>query len=46
MICAQCQVENPDNKKFCREYGAKLLPTCLQCEAEVYLKQARKALRS
>ena len=35
MKCRECQVENPDNKKFCRECGAKLLPTCPQCKAEI-----------
>ena len=35
MKCRECQVENPDNKKFCRECGAKLLPTCPQCKVEI-----------
>ncbi|MDH3797818.1 MAG: AAA family ATPase, partial [Desulfobacterales bacterium] len=35
MICPECQLENPDNKKFCRECGAKLLPTCPQCKVEI-----------
>ena len=35
MKCPQCRVENPGNKKFCRECGAKLLPTCPQCKAEI-----------
>ncbi|MEE4264843.1 MAG: zinc ribbon domain-containing protein, partial [Desulfobacteraceae bacterium] len=35
MKCPQCQSENPDHKKFCRECGAKLSPTCPQCKAEI-----------
>ncbi|MEJ2102752.1 MAG: AAA family ATPase, partial [Desulfobacterales bacterium] len=35
MKCPECQTENPDNKKFCRECGAKLLLTCPQCKAEI-----------
>jgi class 3 adenylate cyclase/tetratricopeptide (TPR) repeat protein len=35
MKCPQCRVENPDNKKFCRECGAKLSLTCPQCKAEI-----------
>ena len=37
MNCHQCHIENPDNKKFCRECGAKLVPTCPRCKAETYL---------
>ena len=35
MKCPECQLDNPDNKKFCRECGAKLLPTCPRCKAEI-----------
>jgi len=35
MKCPECRVENPDDKKFCRACGAKLLPTCPRCKAEI-----------
>ena len=35
MKCPQCQTENPDTKKFCRECGAKLSLACPKCESEV-----------
>lgn len=35
MQCPKCQFENPDEKKFCRECGAKLLLACPQCAAEI-----------
>jgi class 3 adenylate cyclase/tetratricopeptide (TPR) repeat protein len=35
MKCPKCQFENPDDKKFCRECGAKLLLACPQCAAEI-----------
>ena len=37
MKCPKCQTDNPDNKKFCRECGAKLLHVCPQCGAEILL---------
>jgi len=35
MKCEKCQTENPEENKFCRECGAKLLMTCPQCAAEL-----------
>ncbi len=35
MKCPQCQTENPDTKKFCRECGSKLSLACPKCESEV-----------
>ena len=35
MRCPKCQFENPDDKKFCRECGSKLLLACPKCAAEV-----------
>jgi len=35
MKCEKCQTENPEENKFCRECGAKLLVTCPQCAAEL-----------
>ncbi|MFX0203873.1 MAG: zinc-ribbon domain-containing protein, partial [Candidatus Hodarchaeota archaeon] len=35
MKCPECQTENPESKRFCRECGAKLLMTCPQCAAEL-----------
>jgi class 3 adenylate cyclase/tetratricopeptide (TPR) repeat protein len=35
MQCANCQTENPENKKFCRKCGSKLSLTCPQCGSEV-----------
>jgi class 3 adenylate cyclase/tetratricopeptide (TPR) repeat protein len=34
MKCPKCQTENPDDRKFCRECGAKLLLVCPQCGSE------------
>ena len=35
MKCPECQFDNPDNKKFCRECGAQLLLACPNCTAEI-----------
>jgi ribosomal protein L40E len=35
MKCEKCRTENPEENKFCRECGAKLLMTCPQCAAEL-----------
>ena len=35
MKCPNCQFDNPGDKKFCRECGAKLLLACPQCAAEI-----------
>ena len=35
MRCPKCQFENPDDKKFCRECGSKLLLACPKCAAEI-----------
>jgi class 3 adenylate cyclase/tetratricopeptide (TPR) repeat protein len=34
MKCPQCQAENPETRKFCRECGAKLLQVCPHCGSE------------
>ena len=34
MKCPECQTENPRERKFCRECGAKLILVCPQCSAE------------
>jgi class 3 adenylate cyclase/tetratricopeptide (TPR) repeat protein len=34
MECPNCQTENPDTRKFCRECGDKFLLICSQCNAE------------
>ena len=34
MQCPKCQTNNPDNRKFCRECGNKLLLLCTQCGAD------------
>jgi class 3 adenylate cyclase/tetratricopeptide (TPR) repeat protein len=34
MKCPQCQTENPETRKFCRECGGKLVIVCPQCETE------------
>ena len=34
MQCPECQTDNPDIRKFCRECGAKLLIMCPQCGSE------------
>ena len=35
MKCPECQTDNPENKKFCRECGGDLVYRCPQCGAEV-----------
>ena len=34
MKCPECQTENPDSRKFCRECGEKLLLICPKCKTE------------
>ncbi|MGD8983816.1 MAG: adenylate/guanylate cyclase domain-containing protein [Desulfobacteraceae bacterium] len=34
MKCPDCQTENPETRKFCRECGAKLILLCPQCSSE------------
>ncbi len=34
MRCPQCQTENPETRKFCRECGKKLVIVCPECETE------------
>jgi ribosomal protein L40E len=34
MICPKCGIENPPNKKFCRDCGGKLALACPQCGLE------------
>jgi class 3 adenylate cyclase/tetratricopeptide (TPR) repeat protein len=34
MNCPACQTENPENRKFCRECGAKLVLICPECKVE------------
>ena len=34
MECPKCQIENPSNRKFCRECGKKLILTCPKCQFE------------
>ena len=34
MICVQCKAENPGDKKYCRECGAKLTRICSRCGSE------------
>jgi class 3 adenylate cyclase len=34
MKCPECQKENPETRKFCRECGVKLILLCLQCASE------------
>ena len=34
MKCPECQAENPQVRKFCRECGSKLLLVCSQCGSE------------
>jgi tetratricopeptide (TPR) repeat protein/archaellum biogenesis ATPase FlaH len=34
MKCPNCEAENPDNKKFCGDCGAKLKTVCPRCGAE------------
>ncbi|MBW1996664.1 MAG: AAA family ATPase [Deltaproteobacteria bacterium] len=35
MKCPNCRVENPEENRFCRECGTKLLLSCPQCQSEV-----------
>ena len=35
MQCPRCQHENPQQAKFCLEYGASLALTCSKCRAEL-----------
>ncbi|UCE06971.1 MAG: AAA family ATPase [bacterium] len=35
MKCPKCQFDNPDDKKFCRDCGAKLPLVCPQCALEI-----------
>jgi class 3 adenylate cyclase/tetratricopeptide (TPR) repeat protein len=35
MKCSNCQVENPQTNKYCRECGAKLLLICPHCHEDV-----------
>ncbi len=35
MKCPRCQSQNPEENRFCRDCGTKLLSTCPQCGAEV-----------
>jgi len=34
MRCPKCHTENPDERKFCHECGAKLVLVCPQCGSE------------
>jgi hypothetical protein len=34
MKCPECQTENPDTRKFCRECGSKFVVVCPKCESE------------
>ncbi len=34
MNCPQCQTQNPEDNKFCRKCGTKLVKTCPQCNSE------------
>ena len=34
MHCPKCQIENPSNRRFCRECGAKLILACPNCQFE------------
>ena len=36
MQCPECNTENPEGKKFCRECGAKFSLACPQCAAEIF----------
>jgi class 3 adenylate cyclase/energy-coupling factor transporter ATP-binding protein EcfA2 len=36
MKCSKCQTDNPENKKFCRNCGAKLSLDCPQCGSEIF----------
>ena len=34
MKCPECQIENPETRKFCKECGAKLVLVCPHCHFE------------
>jgi len=34
MKCPNCQTENPEKRKYCRECGAKLINVCTKCGTE------------
>ncbi len=34
MQCPKCQIENPGDRKFCRDCGAKLVLACPKCQFE------------
>ena len=34
MQCPECQTENPETRKFCRECGEKFLLVCPKCSSE------------
>ena len=34
MKCPDCNTENPDSRKFCRECGSKFLVKCPHCSSE------------
>ena len=34
MKCPKCQADNPENKKFCRDCGARLVSACPKCGSE------------
>jgi class 3 adenylate cyclase len=36
MKCPNCQLENPDDNRFCRECGEKLLSACPECGVEIF----------
>ena len=36
MKCPNCQFENPDDNRFCRECGEKLLSACPECGVEIF----------
>ncbi|MCK5484644.1 MAG: zinc-ribbon domain-containing protein [Desulfobacterales bacterium] len=35
MKCPKCQIENPQENRFCRKCGKELLLSCPKCGAEV-----------
>jgi Double zinc ribbon len=35
MQCPNCQADNPEINKFCRECGTKLIQVCPQCKSEI-----------
>jgi class 3 adenylate cyclase/DNA-binding transcriptional ArsR family regulator len=37
MKCSKCKADNPNDKKFCSQCGAKLLCLCQQCGCEVLI---------